>query len=96
MGPLQPVTRPEIFGSSDLISGFSVFANWANARAPVRGAEVFGPIDHAAGVCPGFGSGRPPLVVTRAEVFGMSDRHGRARPKNRARLTTEIRRKGPR
>ena len=96
MGPLQPVTRPEIFGSSDLISGFSVFANWANAGAPVRGAEVFGSIDHAAGVCPGFGSGRPPLVVTRAEVFGMSDRHGRARPKKRARLTTEIRRKGPR
>ena len=52
IGPPAPVTRAEDFGTSDRKRGSRLNESWANARDVVNGAEVFGPSDQRAGVCP--------------------------------------------
>ena len=88
MGCLPLVNGAEVFGPIDQISRFRISPTGQTPAAPATRTEDFGTIDHAAGVCPGFGCGNLPFVVTRPEGFGTSDHGGRAHPKKRARLTT--------
>ena len=60
-GPPALVTRAEDFGTSDRKRGSRLNESWANAGGVVNGAEVFGPSDRRAGVCP-VGENRKPEI----------------------------------